>query len=97
MKPLLAHKMTEFVTTGGKIDCASRFEDMVELLRKIEVWWIKNVDLATDPDWVGQEVDENAIMPGSLLTLQLMTKIALGSEEESKFYFEEFMKRNPDL
>jgi hypothetical protein len=61
-------------------------------LEKIERWWILNVEIPTDPDFDGGEVDEKGIVPGVLIGLRLMMDIALGSNEESRFYFDEFIK-----
>lgn len=68
-------------------------KEMVGLLRKIELRWIRNVETPSDPGFDGQEVKEDEIHPGSVLALQLLCDIALGSDEESRFYYEEFRRR----
>ena len=65
---------------------------MVALLRKIEVWWIVNVELETDPDWADKEVDESGIVPGPVMMLQVMMDIALGDDEQAEFYIELYPK-----
>lgn len=71
-------------------DFEKNFKDMIALLRKIEVWWIVNVELATSPDYDGREVDEDGIIPGPLLSLQVLCDVALGDDEKSVFYFNRF-------
>ncbi len=90
----LAHELFSFLGTRGMPpDFEQCFQEMVALLRKIEVWWIVNVEIPTNPDFDGKEIDEDEIMPRSLIRLQLLCDIALGDEKKSQFYFEEFHRR----
>ena len=89
----VAHRLLELVGNEGMpLDFADRFQEMVVLLRKIEVWWIREVDIPTNSDFDGREIDEAGVIPGPVIGLQLLFEIALGSEERSRFYYEE-MKR----
>jgi len=91
----LAHDLLEIVGSKGMPpDVAERFEEMAALLHKIGVWWIREVDIPTNPHFDGHEVDETEIVPGSLIGLQLLRDIALGSEEHSRFYYDELKKRS---
>jgi len=76
--------------TGLPKDFENNFGDMVSLLRKIEVWWIMNVELAVNPDYDGQKIDEDTIMPGPLMSLRILCDVALGSDKQSRLYFERF-------
>lgn len=90
----LAHRLLSCVGTEGMPpDFESSFQEMVILLRKIEVWWIVNVDLPTNPEFDGSEVNEHEIIPGPVLGLQLLCDIALGSTEQSRSYYEELKKQ----
>ena len=71
--------------------------NIIELLCKIEKWWILNVEIPTNPDFDGKEIDEDGIVPGPIMTLRLLPDIALGSEEESNFYYKEFIKHRKSL
>jgi hypothetical protein len=88
----IAHEMPNLVTGEIPMDPLLLFTKLVNLLRKIEVWWILNVEIPTNPDYDGKEIDVEGIMPGPLITIRLMTDIALGSEEESRIYFNEFRR-----
>jgi hypothetical protein len=91
----LAHRLLHFLGTEGMpLDFEKCFQEMVGLLRKLELWWITQVDLPTNPDFDGREIEEADIQPGPVLMLQLLCDIALGSEEQSRFYYEEFKKRH---
>lgn len=89
----IAHEIPQMLTRGIPDDYLTRFHEMVDLLAKIEKWWIVNVEIPTDPDFDGKEIDEEGIMPGPVITIRLLLDIALGSEQESKYYVDEFLKR----
>jgi hypothetical protein len=78
---LLAHQLFEVVTGQVESKHEDHFEELLELLRKIEVWWVVNLEIATNPDFDGQEVDEVSIVPGSILSLQMLINVASGNTE----------------
>lgn len=88
-----AHAITGMLMSGLPSDLPARFSEMVSLLDKIERWWIVNVEITTDPQFDGQEIDEEGIIPGPIIGLRPMMDIALGSEEDSRKYLDEFMRR----
>lgn len=91
----LAHNLLSTLGSEGLPDDFDEcFTQMVALLRKIEVWWITNVEIPTDPDFDGRGVDEEGIVPGPIMTIQLLCDIALGDEERSRFYYNEFRKQS---
>lgn len=90
----LAHELLSMLGSEGlPPDFDQCFGDMVALLHKIEVWWITNVEIPTNPDYAGREVDEGVIVPGPIIGMQLLMDIAFGDEERSRFYYNEFRKR----
>ncbi len=91
----LAHDFSRLTTgTGLPQDFGNNFQNIVSLVRKIEVWWIMNIELAINPDYAGEEIDEAGIIPGPLMSLQILYDVALGSDEQSRFYFEQFKKQD---
>jgi len=78
---LLAHELFGVVT--GQIESSHevQFNALVALLRKIGTWWIVNVEIPTNPDFDGKEVDEEGIVPGTVLTLQMLIEVASGNTE----------------
>ncbi len=90
---LLAHRL--FSMLGSEPmppDFVKCFHEMVALLHKIEVWWIREVEIPINPDFDGKEIDEDGIRSGSVISLQLLCDIALGDEDRCRFYFDEFRK-----
>lgn len=89
----LAHEMLAHLSGQKEIDLQSRFNELVALLRKIDVWWVVNVDIATDPNMADKEIDEEGIIPGSMMICRILMDVALGDEQEAEFYIKEMMRR----
>ena len=77
----LAHQLFSVVTGQTESDHTAHFPVLVGLLRKIEVWWVVNVEISTNPDCDGKDVDESSIVPGALLSLQMLIEVASGNTE----------------
>lgn len=83
----LAHSLFKMVAgEQPEPDLAVRFSELQALLRKVEVWWIVNVELPTDPDFDDKEVIENEILPGPVMALQILLDVALGTDDQAKSY-----------
>lgn len=78
---LLAHQLFEVVTGQVESNHEAHFVELLELLRKIEVWWVVNLEIATSPDFDGQDIDEANIVPGPFLSLQMLIEVASGNTE----------------
>ena len=84
----MAASKLAFSSGEREIDYLSCFAPMMELLRKIGVWWIVNVELETDPEWADKEIDESGIVPGPVMMLQMMMDIALGEPDQAEYYIQ---------
>lgn len=89
----LAHDMLKFLTQIPESDLLDLFQIILNLITKIEKWWIINYELEINENYIGQEISEEDIIPGINVTLHLLFNIALGEKNESKKYFEEFIKQ----
>lgn len=77
----LAHQLFEVVTGQTESAHEAQFPVLVELLRKIEVWWVVNLEIPINPDYDGQEINEEGIIPGAVLSLQMLIHVASGNTE----------------
>ena len=82
----LAHELHLVVLEGKNFKHIERFGELVALLRKIEVWWVVNVEIPANPDFDGQEIDEEGIVPGPVLMLQMMLEVVSGNEQLLNHY-----------
>jgi hypothetical protein len=87
----IAHGMHQLASGGAPSNHVAELPKLVALLRKIEVWWIMNVEIPTNPDFdEASELDEDGILPGPVMTLSLMVDVALGCEEQANQYLKAF-------
>jgi len=87
----LAHEMLTFASSGVDFDVAEAFEKMVGLLRKIEIWWFENLEMAIDPEAYPEDLDLEQVIPGPVWSLQMLIDVALGPEEEARKYYDHFV------
>lgn len=76
----LAHRLPSMVLEDQDFQHPERFFELLTLLRKIEIWWVVNIDIPTNPDFDGREIEEKDIVPGSVLIIQMMLEIISGNE-----------------
>ena len=93
---LLAHRLFEVVTGQAESPHQQQFTILVELLRKIEVWWVVNVEIPTNPDYADEEIDEAGIVPGAILSLQMLLQVASGSTELLDAWRNQRAKKRPN-
>lgn len=84
----LAHELPSLVMGEADIKHMERFQELVTLLRKIEIWWVVNLEIPTNPDFDGVEIDEEKIVPGPLLMIQIMLDVVSGNEALLNHYRE---------
>lgn len=94
---ILSHEMLKFVSEGIDYDLTKLFSEMIELMKKVELWWFKNVELEIAPEAYPKDLDPNEVMPGPIWGLQMIVDVALGSDEEAGKYYEYFTKNKDSL
>ncbi|MEZ5681495.1 MAG: hypothetical protein R3E14_09400 [Erythrobacter sp.] len=93
MRNELAHEMTAMVSGSKAPNHFDHFAKVMNLVQKIEKWWIVNVELSTNPDYDGQEIDEEGIISGPSLVIQMLSRIALAEGDEAWEFHREFVSR----
>lgn len=87
----LAHEMLAFVSSEADFDVEEAFDEIVGLLRKIEIWWFEYFEMAIDPESYPEDIDLNQVTPGPVWSLQMLIDVALGPEEEAQKYYDLFV------
>jgi|WetSurMetagenome_2_1015567.scaffolds.fasta_scaffold391660_1 hypothetical protein len=90
---ILAHEFPRLLIEGLPAEFQERFHDLVALLNKVEKWWVTNFEIPTNPDFDGKKIDEERVIPGPILHLQILLDVALGSEESAKQYLDKIKKQ----
>jgi hypothetical protein len=91
----ITHEISRMLSEGLPQDFSDRFSDMVSLISKVERWWIINVEIPLNPELADKEIIEDEIIPGRIASLRMMIDVALGNDEQSKFYIDGFRKNFP--
>jgi hypothetical protein len=87
----LAHDLPKFIATADAEINIDLLGSIYELLTKIDRWWIKEVDIPTNPDFDRQEVADDDIQSGMMLCMQMMLRIA--TDENASVFWDEFQKQ----
>ena len=91
----LAHELSGMIHGTKPRNFVEHYPTLVGLVSKVEKWWIINVEMATDPDFDGQDVDLDQIVPGVILSLELLSQVALGEGEEAWEFHRWFVQEWP--
>jgi hypothetical protein len=89
---VVAHELAAMISGGRTTDFAQDFETLLHLVQKIEKWWMVNVELPTNPDHDEQEIDEDAIISGPSMIMQILGQVALGDQDKVWEFHREFRK-----
>lgn len=83
----LAHELAKLLESEGRpsdfYDC---FGYLLLLLKKIEVWWIVEVEIPTSPDFEGKEINVEEVVPGTVILVKMLQDVGLGGPVESRAY-----------
>jgi len=88
----LVHELPNFIYEPRCENPIIHFKALIDLVDKIEKWWIYNIEIPTNPDFDGQKIDLEQIIPGPSMALHLLVEIALGNEKDSSKYYDEIKK-----
>lgn len=75
----LAHELLHVFTRAETFNLAEEFNPLIELIRKMRVWLVVNVEVPTNPDYDGEEIDESGVIPSAVLSLQAILEVASGN------------------
>lgn len=87
----LAHEMLTFASSGVEFDVIEVLEEMIGILRKIEIWWFENLEMAIDPEAYSEDLDLEQVILGPVWSLQMLIDVALGTEDEARKYYDHFV------
>ncbi len=87
----LAHELLRFLGTADAEVNVQLLAGIYELVAKIDRWWIREVEMATDPDFDGRQAADEDIASGNMLAIQVMLRVATG--EDSGAFWAEFQRQ----
>ena len=87
----IAHKLPEFLSNADRDVELARLAGLVALVRKIDRWWILNVELEIQDEIDPATVKPEEIMSGHMIFLHLLLTTASGGD--SNQLYQEFLKQ----
>lgn len=87
----VAHNLPKFLSDAGRDVELARLNDLVEIVTKIDRWWIINVELAIQNEIDPINVITDRIMSGNMLFLRILLTTASGAG--STEIYEEYLKQ----
>lgn len=88
---IFAHELNEIISGRKNPDFEALFPKLVDLIVKIDRWWIVNVEIDTDPDLSDTEIDFDQVIPGSQLMLSIVHQAAIGDVAAAQELYEAFV------
>lgn len=89
----LVHDLWKLIGTSKLAPDLEAFSELLRVYRKLEVWQVINLELAGDEEWEGREIDEDAVVPGPIMMMRILTDVALGKDEDAWLYYNKLIKK----
>jgi hypothetical protein len=86
----LVHELWKLLGTEELAPLLQDFSELLRIYRKVEVWRILNLEIDGDPDFDGQAITEDDVIPGPMMFLRMLFDVALGDDNEAWSYYKHF-------
>ncbi len=93
----IAHDLPKFLFDSEYVIDKDLFNQIKVLTLKIAKWWIIEVEIPTDPQFDGQEIDTEGIIPGQEMILNYIFNIANTDIEEFEREFKKIEDKNKTI
>lgn len=90
----IAHDLPALIAHSNREIKIELIKDVWELVCKIDRWWVREIELPTNPAFDGQEIEaipDSEISSGRMIFLSMLFEIATGDLEEAEKTYEEFV------
>jgi hypothetical protein len=84
--------MIQSIFEGLSENYYTHFNNLIELQIKIDRWWLFEIEIPTNPDFDGSEIDLDNTMTGSQMMFKLIGDLLSDDEKTSNYYKDEFIK-----
>lgn len=79
----IAHELSGMMAGQTPPDYLESFGPLIALISKIEKWWIINVHLDITLDDVSPDADVEGVIPGVIMSLDMLSQVALGEGDDA--------------
>lgn len=78
---ILSHELVSvLVDHGVPADYEPCFLELVRITRKLEVWWVREIEMTTNPEFDGMDVHDDEIEPGMCMLLDYLCRVAFADQ-----------------
>ena len=77
----IAHNLLEFLGSFDKDLEDEQLQVVQEILVKVDRWWIREIEIPTNPDFDGQNVPDEEISSGNMLMLAMIFDVVSGKQD----------------
>jgi hypothetical protein len=77
----IAHNLIEFLGSFDKDLEDEQLQVVQELLVKVDRWWVREIEIPTNPDFDGQDVPDEEISSGNMLMLAMIFDVVSGKQD----------------
>ena len=91
----IAHNLPAYVAKASHNVDIMLLGDLCKLLSKIDIWWIRNVEIPTNPDFDDQDdeiIPDSEITSGNILFLSMLFNIATGNDADATQFYDRFVE-----
>jgi hypothetical protein len=81
----IAHNLLEFLGNYDKELEDKHLQVVQELLVKVDRWWVREIEIPTNPDFDGQEIPDEEISSGNMLVLAMIFDVVSGKQDYREF------------
>jgi len=80
----IAHNLINVIFSAEESFRNDLFEAMLLLIKKIDIYWIRNVEMDSDPELAVKDVSDAEICSGNMILLHLLAQTAFGDQAKAK-------------
>jgi hypothetical protein len=77
----IAHNLLEFLGSFDKEIEDKQLELVQVLLVKVDRWWVREIEIPTNPDFDGQDIRDEEISSGNMLMLAMIFDVLSGKQD----------------
>lgn len=78
----ITHELLRHLSAGFDEKDIQLFVEMINIYRKMDRWWINEIEIPTSPDNIPDDYDKEGVCGSQAIVLSIINDIVLGNEAE---------------
>ncbi len=92
----IAHELPKFLGSANYEVDKHLLDKTIEIIRKVDTWWIKEIEVPTNPDFDHMNYDEinwDEVLSGNMILMSFLSSIYEGDDTFLKLFHKEFIEK----